>query len=106
MKIEDILPERLNNQCAAASSAAVTKRGDHLKRMTPVGRFLRASGAVRVFKDGDGLSVVWRWWHPLSWLAVIVLLPVCGVVGERIGDQVPFRLSQYWRERRGSIQWL
>lgn len=30
MKIEDVFPELMNNQCAAVSSTAVTKRGADL----------------------------------------------------------------------------
>ena len=77
-----------------------------LKCMTLIGRALWSAGAYRAFKDGDGVSAVWRWWHPLSWIMWAALLPICGVVGERIADQVPFRLNDYWRQRKDKIQWL
>jgi hypothetical protein len=77
-----------------------------LRRFSPVGRVIRLTGAFRAFKDGDGVSIVWRWWHPISWLMTVILFPVCAVVGERIAVAVPFRLSGYWRARREKIQWL
>lgn len=77
-----------------------------MSRFSPVGLLMWRLGAVRALKDGDGLSAVWRWWHPLSWVMWMVMLPICGFVGERIAEVVPFRLTKYWRARKGEIQWL
>ena len=35
--------------------------------MTPIGRLLKATRAIRVYKDGDGHGFVWRWWNPVAW---------------------------------------
>jgi hypothetical protein len=74
--------------------------------LTLMGRILKVTGCCRVYRDGDGAQMVFRWWHPVSWLVWLALLPVCGLVGDKIGDHVPFRLSPYWRERRDRIEWL
>lgn len=76
------------------------------KEMRPLGWALRWSGAMRVHDDGDGVSSVFRPWHPLSWVMWIVLLPVCGILGERISSVVPFRAGKYFRENPDKLQWL
>jgi hypothetical protein len=74
--------------------------------LTPLGRLLRLTGCVRFFRDGDGFGYVFRPWHPVSWMTWLAVLPYCGMVGERIGEAVPMRLSPYWEERRGEIEWM
>ena len=64
------------------------------------------TGAARYHDDGDGVTAVFRWWHPVSWALWLALLPVCGIVGERIADAVPFRISRYFRENPERLQWL
>lgn len=76
------------------------------KRLSPLGKLLRAIGAVRIHDDGDGLGCVFRWWHPVAWLLWVAMLPVCGVVGERISEAVPFRVSQWFRDHPERLQWL
>lgn len=34
-----------------------------------LGRALKALRMIRVYKDGDGVGFVWRWWNPLTWIA-------------------------------------
>ncbi len=74
--------------------------------LSPFGKLLRALGVIRVYDNGDGVSAVFRWWHPLSWLAWIVFLPVCGIVGERVNETVPFRVNKWFRDHPERLQWL
>jgi len=74
--------------------------------VTPFGRFLRWTGCVRYYRDGDGANAIFRWWHPVSWIVWIVALQICGFVGERVMDQVPFRLQGSWANRPDEIEWL
>lgn len=63
-------------------------------------------GAARWHDDGDAITAVFRWWHPLSWLLVLICIVPCAVMGERIGDAIPFRLSRHFRENPERLQWL
>jgi hypothetical protein len=74
--------------------------------LTWPGRIVRATGCARFHRDGDGYGHVFRWWHPVSWLTWLVMLQVCGIVGLKVNEEVPFRLSSYWREHRDEIEWL
>jgi hypothetical protein len=75
-------------------------------KLSRIGRFLWMTGCVRIHRDGDGYGQVFHWWHPVSWITWLVMLPVCGIIGEKVNEQVPFRLKPYWRERRDEIEWL
>ena len=76
------------------------------RKLHPIGWLVYLSGAARYHDDGDTIGVVFRWWHPVSWLLVLALIIPCAVMGERIGDTVPFRLSKYWRENRDRLNRL
>lgn len=41
--------------------------------MTPVGRAFWALRMVRIYKNGDTHGFVWRYWHPLVWVALPLL---------------------------------
>ena len=65
------------------------------------------TGAVKVHKDGDGIGLVFQWWHPLTWLLLIIAFPLCAFIAEAtVANSVPMRLSDYWRERTDRIQWI
>lgn len=76
------------------------------RKMKWPGVVLYALGTFRAFKDGQGVGAVHRWWHPVNWVFVLILLPFCAVAGEPIFSVVQFRLSKFWRERRDEVQWL
>lgn len=74
--------------------------------MRPFGRVLYSLGMFRLHRDGDGASVVFRWWHPLCWCLFIIMIPPCAFVGEKVQEVVPFRVSKFWRECGEPIEWL
>lgn len=76
------------------------------QRLRPFGWIVYLSGAARYHDDGDSVTAIFRWWHPATWILGLLLLPVCGVVGEPIGDVVPLRVSKYFREHPERLQWL
>ena len=76
------------------------------KEMKPLGWVLYWSGAMRVHDDGDGVSGVFRWWHPFSWVAVVALFPVCAIVDEKISNVVPFKVGRYFKDHPDKLQWL
>lgn len=77
------------------------------KNLTLPAKILKYSGAARFFKDGDGVSFVFRWYHPLSWLLMIIFFPICAFTEDaKIQDTIPFVLNDYWQRHRSNIQWL
>ena len=73
---------------------------------TIIGLLCWRLGMVRFYRDGTGYSILFRWWHPLSWIVWIVTIQICGIVGEEVNRAIPFRLSPYWREHKKEIEWL
>lgn len=83
-------------------------KAEVLRQLTPLGRFMRMVGAVRVYRIGDTApGFVFRWWHPLSWVAWLIVLQVCGWTGgSSVNDEISFRLDGYYRERLDEVEWL
>ncbi len=69
------------------------------------GRILWWIGAARIHEDGDGWSVVFRPWHPITWILFIALIPVCAFVGERIFDIVPMRVGKFFQAHPEKLIW-
>ena len=78
----------------------------YLKRIKPFGLVLWYLGVVKLFKNGDGVGVIWRWWHPITWIHFIIFIPICAFLGEKITEVIPLRLDGYWREKKINIEWL
>ena len=60
------------------------------EKLSPVGLALYATGASRFYHDGDTAGFVWRWWHPLSWIAAPTLLVISAFM---------FGVPAAWRDR-------
>jgi len=43
-------------------------------------RAVYATGAFRIYADGDLFRAQFRWWHPVTWLIWALLLPVAIIV--------------------------
>lgn len=76
------------------------------QKMNPVGLVLWFTGAARLYKDGDGFSAVWRWWHPVTWLLLVTLVLPCALIGQPLLQVVALRLAPYWRRRRTQVLWV
>jgi hypothetical protein len=76
------------------------------QKMRPIGIALWLTGCVRMLKDGDGFSYVFRRWHPLTYLLMVVMVVPCAVVGEKLSTTVPLSLSKFWQANRDQLQWV
>jgi len=76
------------------------------QRLNGVGSLFYWLGVCRFHDDGDVVTGVYRWWHPLSWLLVVAMVIPCAVLGEPLKDAVPFRVSKYWRNNHDRLNWL
>src|ERR1035437_6620456 len=68
------------------------------QKMKKLGLVLWFLGFFRIYFDGDGFGELFRWWHPLTWIWLLVMIPFCAVVGEKISWVVPLKLDGFWKE--------
>lgn len=60
-------------------------------RLNRVGRLLRLTGCLRVYRSGErSLDCVFRWWHPVSWIVFLAAIPVCAFLPYSVLEAVPF----------------
>jgi hypothetical protein len=64
------------------------------------------SGSVRMYKDGDGFGGVFRAWHPVTWLLLVLMLVPCALMGEKLTGVVPMKLSKFWLDNANQMQWV
>lgn len=76
------------------------------QKMRPIGVVLWLTGCVRMLKDGDGFSYVFRRWHPVSYLLMVVMVLPCAMLGEKLSTVVPLSLSKFWEANRDQLQWV
>lgn len=76
------------------------------QKMRPIGVVLWLTGCVRMLKDGDGFSYVFRRWHPVSYLLMAVMVLPCALLGEKLSTVVPLSLSKFWQANRDQLQWV
>lgn len=72
--------------------------------MSPWGIAIYLTGCLRLHKDGDGVSGVFRFWHPLTWIILVVMVLPCALMGEKLTSVVPLRLSKFWTDNIGQLQ--
>lgn len=75
----------------------------------PIVLFFKYTGTVRIFADGDGVSILWHWWHPITWIIVgPVFFVMCAFDGEPYVQAAKDALffTPFWQKRRDEIEWL
>lgn len=77
-----------------------------MNSMHAIGLTLWFAGCVRLFKDGDGFSFVFRWWHPLTYVLLVIMVLPCAILGEKLFEVIPMRLSTFWRTHSEQLQWV
>lgn len=74
--------------------------------MRVIGVALYLTGCFRLHKDGDGTKAIFFWWHPLTWVLLLVMVVPCALLGEKLMDVVPMRLSKFWKANAEQLQWV
>lgn len=77
-----------------------------MHQMHPLGVLAWCTGAIRLHKDGDGISGYCRAWHPVTWLILVLMVVPCALMGERLLHVVPLRLSSFWKQNLDQLQWV
>ena len=70
------------------------------------GKILWIFGACRFYKDGDCTSMYFRFWHPLYWLLLFILMPICAVAGAPIFDELPWRVKPWFKENKIQVEFI
>ena len=70
-----------------------------------LGYAIYCTGCWKAWKNGNGSAFVWRWWHPLTWVLVpIVVVAAVLTIGipETIKDRASLGLgiSDYWKQHK------
>lgn len=76
------------------------------EEMKLFGIFLWLVGSIKMYKDGDLFSPMFRWWHPITWFCFVLVLIPCAVVGEKITTVVPLKLKDFWKQNKEQLQWV
>jgi len=90
----------------AAAHKSTSKPRRVLSKMSPIGVLLWLTGTVRMHKDGDGFKAIWRAWHPVTWLMVVIMVVPCAVMGVALKEVFPLKLSKFWQQNRDQLQFV
>ena len=75
-------------------------------KMRFVGILLYFTGCLRLHLDNGLPTGIFRAWHPVTWLALLLMIIPCAVMGEKLTDVVPMRLSKFWVNNHKQLQWV
>jgi len=74
-------------------------------------KILKNIGAITIWRDGNGISFIWRWWHPVTWFFVPLLF-IANVFLEglpntwKYKDSIGLGLSNYWKKNKNKRKFL
>lgn len=63
-------------------------------------------GCVRLYVDNGSTIGVFRAWHPVTWLLMVLLIVPCALAGEKLSHAVPTKLSPFWTANKDQLQWV
>jgi hypothetical protein len=75
-------------------------------KMSRTGLALWFTGCIRMHKDGNTFNGIMHWWHPATWAMFLIMVLPCAVMGEKLSEVVPVRLSDFWLRNRAQLQWV
>lgn len=75
-----------------------------------IAKFVYYTGAARLYDAGinskGGYAYpIFRKWHPVAWLVVLIALIPCALAGEKLFELVPFDMSDYYKENLKWVGW-
>lgn len=83
----------------------------YIDELLPLTRLCYMLGAIRIYKNGDATGVLWRYWHPLTWLMIpclfviaTVLYGVVTVSGEL--PELGITMGSYFKDNPDRLEWV
>lgn len=73
-------------------------------KMNWLGLVIWCTGCFRMHKDGDGFQSIFRWWHPMTWILMLILVPFCAIYGEPLLNVVPLDITDFWKKPENNVQ--
>lgn len=74
------------------------------------GKIVYFTGAAKLYYAGSSgeygfVYPIFRKWHPVSWLIVLIALIPCAIVGAKISEAVPFTMSDFYKKNLKWVGW-
>lgn len=76
------------------------------QKLTPLSVILYCVGAFRLHADGTSFNVVFRWYNPVNWIMLLILIPFCAFAGAKLSNEMPFKIPDFWEKNRDQLQWV
>lgn len=85
--------------------ALKNKRFEKKKKSFRV-KLFKYSGMARIYRDGDGISALFRWYHPFNILIIFLLLLISIFSDESFPSLLKecFVLPKFWKNKK--IKWI
>lgn len=64
-------------------------------KITTFAKILWLLGVIRLYKNGDTYSPVFRVWHPGTWLVFLGVMPFAAIGDGHLLEELPTRKSPY-----------
>ncbi len=76
------------------------------KKMSLLALIVWCTGCMRIYKDGDSFSPLFRFWNPFSYLVVLLAIIPCAIYGRKLSECVPFKLHGQKAKYKYKLKWL
>lgn len=83
----------------------------NIQNLTFIGKVLAYIGCAKLYKNGDSVDFIWRWWNPLSYpaLSIFVVINVL-VEGAPCTFSTPHDLgltvNPYYKHNPEKLEWI
>lgn len=83
----------------------------YFKQMKPLMKFFYYTGCIKLYKNGDVIGFVWRWWHPLC-IAVVPVLFLCSIILVGVMETFKYKhdlgvgVDPFFKRNPEKLEWL
>lgn len=80
------------------------------RKMTILGKIMYYSGTFKMYKNGDGVGIVWRYYNPITWVMIPIILLLTfletGTQGWPGGHELGFTVDPYFKKNPDKLEWI
>ena len=83
----------------------------YMKQMKPLMKFFYYTGCIKLYKNGDGVGFVWRWWNPLC-IAIVPVIFLINILIVGIPETFKYKdglgvgVSPFFKKYPEKLEWL